>query len=510
MAQQIQFAPFPGTPPLSYVANVRDMLSWIDLEAPGIRGVREWLRSRELFDKDGHKTLLELLDIHPGEPVSLGPLAREILDADGESEVRARLAGRLVSRNPLLAKYCLEALDADRGGRLHSTNELYRLVTSYVYPGLKPTLPSFRGWVEWAAAAGLLKIVGIRWALGEGGVEVLPRLRAIDAEEFMEEERAADHATDAPRSADHAPDVPRAADHAPDAPRSAAAGRRPEPAGVTAGASDDHAQAMTSAPSEPLMPPTDPDPGTGLERTRDLLLAWWSGYPRRRQFKGRDLGVSWSAPGDMLPLEAAFAALLYARGLGPPAIRTLLEALRDKGILADGASGRLSLKKVGSVMAANTGDDFRRGCEALVHLPRLHAGISEHGLLTCKDPRELASGLWRALYEPHDPMAPFILARLLHDQNLLPAGLSAAAFIPTYDARESAFRIGFLERLYTTSFGDLMEAGVTLSALFGPPYFEGPLSQAPEGFGCTFRCGRTSVCPLDCRERSEAAPARFP
>jgi hypothetical protein len=114
-------------------------------------------------------------------------------------------------------------------------------------------------------------------------------------------------------------------------------------------------------------------------------------------------------------------------------------------------------------------------------------------------------GLWRRLYEPVSPLAPFLLARFLNEAGMLPETAATAGFVPTFTVRENAFRIGFLDRLHAASFAELVEASATLAAHFGPPAFEGPLAQVHEGYGCGFRCGRTAVCPLACREKGEVA-----
>ena len=64
--------------------------------------------------------------------------------ATTDDEVQELLFHRLRDENILLLKYVLEALDVEGGGRLHSVHELYRMITSYVYPGEYITLPSFQ------------------------------------------------------------------------------------------------------------------------------------------------------------------------------------------------------------------------------------------------------------------------------------------------------------------------------------------------------------------------------
>jgi hypothetical protein len=498
MAQRVRFAAIPNTQPIGYAQAIQLVLGEVRRTRPGMKELREFMRLRNLFDKEGLPALLEILDVS-GDPVAPGSVADRLLDADDEPAMREVLSARLVEMNPLLAKYCLEALDTEKGGRLHSTNELYRMVTSYVYPGEKPTLPSFKAWVDWAAAAGLIKVVGIRWALGERGLQSLPGLRAIDAEEFLESEREsavdAASATAEPAIADDpGPSVPVPVPvPVPDSPppaRMAAAPRRPP----------------APSPADRLSPRRVPVDAGSLVADRDAILAWHAAYPGRRSLALASLGIDpgRKAPGTLL--ECAFAALLLARGLAPESARACLDSLKTAGLLAAAARGKLPLDAIGPLVARAGDADLVTACECCVHLQRLASGTSDPAaLFRADDPRELAWGLWRRLYEPVAPLAPFHLARLALETGLLPERLAAAAFVPTFAVRVNAFRIGFADALHAASFAELLDAGVALSRWFGAPGFEAPLSQVHEGYGCSFRCGRVATCPLACREKSEIA-----
>jgi hypothetical protein len=497
MAQRVRFAAIPNTQPIGYAQAIQLVLGEVRRTRPGMKELREFMRLRNLFDKEGLPALLEILDVS-GDPVAPGPVADRMLEAGDEPALREVLSARLVDLNPLLAKYCLEALDTEKGGRLHSTNELYRMVTSYVFPGDKPTLPAFKAWVDWAAAAGLIKVVGIRWALGERGVQALPGLRAIDAEEFLESEResAADaaSATAEPATAgDAGPSVP-----VPDSPppvvppptRVAPAPRRPP----------------APSPAERLAPRRVPVDAGSLAADRDAILAWHAAYPGRRSLALASLGIDpgRKAPGTLV--ECAFAALLLARGLAAESARACLDSLKASGVLAAAARGKLPLDAIGPLVARAGDADLVTACECCIHLQRLASGTSDPAdLFRADDPRELAWGLWRRLYEPFAPLAPFLLARFAIETGHVPERFAAAAFVPTFAVRENAFRIGFADALHAASFAELLDAGAGLSRWFGAPVFEAPLSQVHEGYGCSFRCGRVATCPLACREKSEIA-----
>ena len=131
MSQRILFAGLPGTAPLAWVPTLIPFLAEVDRSRPLVRGVKEWLRMRNLFDPGSWEILMEMLEVRLGEPVTLGRTARDLLEAPDDGAARAVLARRLVEENPLLARYCLQALDVEQEGRLHSTNELFRMISSF-------------------------------------------------------------------------------------------------------------------------------------------------------------------------------------------------------------------------------------------------------------------------------------------------------------------------------------------------------------------------------------------
>ena len=117
--------------------------------------------------------------------------------------------------------------------------------------------------------------------------------------------------------------------------------------------------------------------------------------------------------------------------------------------------------------------------------------------------------VWHAFFDGLSALAPFYFARLIFLLGRLPAPLQRAAFVPTFRARENAFRIGFLDQVRFEEFGPLADAGIMLAGLFGAPWFEEPLARMDEGFGCSFWCGRVASCPLDCKEKGEITRLDF-
>jgi hypothetical protein len=516
MAQRILFASIPNTQSIAFPQTLALLYGEVMRSTPTAKAFREFLRLRNLFDKETFPILMELIDVRMGDPCTIGPFAKKLFDCADEAAARELIAKRLIDENPLLAKFCLEAMDTDKGGRLHSTNELYRMLTSYVYPGAKPTLNAFKAWVDWAVAGGLIRMVGVRWALGERAAASLPSLRAIDPDEFLEEEREA--ATEPAQSPDEEPEAPEPPVHreepaaSTDAPKPQVADPAAEPVVPSPARSQAPSGGVLARPVRPPSPgqaergffvamPVRPE---DLDRNRDILSAWWDPYPGRKPLSLAQVGIDPAHRTPATLFEAAFAALLIGRGEPAEAIRGALESFRTIGLLLSMARGKFPVDALDVAMSQNPDPRFIAACEATVHLPRiLKATVDPGALVRANEARELLWNLWRRLYEPATPIAPFVLARFLLEARIVPDSLAAAGFVPFFTVRENAFRIGFTDRLHASGFGELLDIQETLAIRFGPPGFEGPLAQVHEGFGCAFRCGRASACPLACREKGE-------
>jgi hypothetical protein len=200
MAQRIEYAVFPGARDETLLPTVGKVLGHVRRTAPTLRDFREWLKEAGLWSKDDQPVLQALLDLEQtaAGTIGLGPWANQFLDAADEAKTKDQLYKRLLDENTLLVKYVLEALDTDGGGRLHSTYELHRMLTSYVYPGKHIGLVAFQSWIRWMVASGRVKLIGIRWGLTDIGKLAVPRLRTIDVEEFLEDEAAAQQADGEP------------------------------------------------------------------------------------------------------------------------------------------------------------------------------------------------------------------------------------------------------------------------------------------------------------------------
>lgn len=194
MAQRIDYATFPGVREEALLATVNKVFGHLRRNQLTTREFRDWMKEEGLYNKDDAHHLLAFLDIQNEGQVALGPWAEKFFAASTEEQMRELIFKRLLDENTLLVKYTLEALDIEGGGRLHSTHELHRMLTSYVYPGKPITLEPFKNWIKWAVVSGRIKMIGIRWGMTDLGKQAVPRLRTVDVDEFLEDEKSEEHA----------------------------------------------------------------------------------------------------------------------------------------------------------------------------------------------------------------------------------------------------------------------------------------------------------------------------
>ncbi len=188
--QRVEYAALPGVREDGYIPTINKIFGHIKRSQLSAREMRDWLKEEGLYNKDETPGVLTLLDIHSDGVARLGPWAEKFFAAADDEAAKDLLYRRLVDENTLLVKYVLEALDTEGGGRLHSTHEMNRMLTSYVYPGKPVNLVPFQNWIKWIVASGRVKLIGIRWGLTDLGKQAVPRLRSIDADEFLEDEKA--------------------------------------------------------------------------------------------------------------------------------------------------------------------------------------------------------------------------------------------------------------------------------------------------------------------------------
>lgn len=543
--QRLEYASIPNTKPIAYVQTLVSLFAEIR-RGKTLKELKEYMRMRNIYEKERFPVLMDFLDIRLSPTVQFGKFGEAILAAEDEPAARRVIAERLLSQNLLLAKYCLEAMDQEKGGRLHSTRELYKMITSFVYPGKEPSWPNFQSWVDWAEAANLIRVIGIRWGLGPVAADFMQRLRAIDPDEFLEEEKEeellAQQAQE--QTAQEQPQVQTADAGKPTGMAQEEAvsvePRQTEPVAET-GKPGLEAPGPSVAAKGPVPTETAPAPGRevlvevpqqktpvrvvtlesvpwegteffvpatpqpqDLETSAEKIKAWYEGFVGKADWGLKTLGISseLGLPG-LLP-RAAWVALVLARGIAPETVGAVYRALDEAGAFDGAQKGRLTFRHSLYTRLSPRDAAALRALETTVHLPRLfRASQGFEASLELSDPAAFLCDVGHVFFEGLSALAPFYFARVLHLAGKLSAPLTRASFVPTHQARLNAFRVGFLDQICFHDIGSMADHAVRLAGLFGPPKFEAPLAQMHIGFGCSFHCAKVASCPLACREKGE-------
>jgi len=188
MAQRLNYQVFEGLKKGELARTAFRVVKQAESRPQSFREFREWLRGEGLWNKEKTPGAMELLGVQTNPSLSLDPRAQSLLKAEDQIQQEEALFQLLRDANLLLMKVVLEALDVETGGRLHSTHELHRMLSSYVYPGEQIPLVDFQAWILWAEASQAIKMVGIRWGLGELSKAHMEWFRARDVDEILEDE----------------------------------------------------------------------------------------------------------------------------------------------------------------------------------------------------------------------------------------------------------------------------------------------------------------------------------
>ena len=132
MPQRLEFPVLPGADDQSYWPKLRALIEFVDEARPNRRELREFMQDQETWDRDRFEPFFDLVQVEKqGKRYRLGKVARQLLDAADDEQRRLTVVRRIVSENPILIRCMFDALEE----RLFSDAELWRYLTSHVYPG---------------------------------------------------------------------------------------------------------------------------------------------------------------------------------------------------------------------------------------------------------------------------------------------------------------------------------------------------------------------------------------
>ena len=188
--QVVIFPALLNRKPDEYIDTCIALYQFVQNESPDLKGLKKYLRRHDLFDKEAFESLMKFLGLRAvrDKPVAFTkPFVSNLATMLDPNERQSHLFEYIANHNEILVKYVMDGL----AERLYSTNELYRFVTSYVYPGTYITLLNFKAWMNWIEASKHIKMIGIRWGLSDAGEVAMDYIKTIDVDEILEEEAEA-------------------------------------------------------------------------------------------------------------------------------------------------------------------------------------------------------------------------------------------------------------------------------------------------------------------------------
>jgi hypothetical protein len=296
MSEATSFPVFPNINAAQYIQTLIQLSGYLDRENPDFRSLREQLRTWNIWERERGKEVLRFLmvSLDDLEKIPTGRLLSELGSRDDVEAQQDLLFDFFNDRNPFLMKTIFSALDSENDGRIQSTNELYKIVTSYIYPGQRMTLPDFRDWIGWMEAIEVIRLVGIRWGFGETATRHVAKLQQIDIEELVEDfndgmfnkwtSQAPDSDDSLPEPGVTAPvettpaptEVDEDFEEMPDMPNEA-----PIPDEIVVAAAEAALGIEAQVAEEPLIEPHDDDPDSG-----EVVVLPPPGEKKRKRTKG--------------------------------------------------------------------------------------------------------------------------------------------------------------------------------------------------------------------------------
>lgn len=509
-----QFTHFPRLPAGEYRAAVESVLRALrDMPAEGepFKAFRARLKRVGLWSREGLPHLLRFLRMAHSDPMIPSPLMRALAEAPGLDEAREVLVRRLWEVNPLLFKVVLERIEE----RVHSANEVLKYVDSFAYPGNRISGPDVRAWVALAQGLGMFQPVGIRLGLTPMAKKWLPKVHALDIDEFLD-----DDADEPPVPMPKAPEAAAPAPAEPSAPASAApdAAPAPRPAAPAAGPLPGPALVAPSAVEGPSpLGRGRPVPiarftGHGvfaddvLDITRERVAEWWTERQSSGLTEPPEPAEGAPSPEDWMedPPRALFRAAVRAalEGQGrrtPEAAAAAFAELDRAGVLDalhDGTAPESApaITDAGALMLASV---IARRCAEHPELPA--------DLERCKSAADAYARLDEALGRGLLGVELFHLMALLGSAGGVPTdGLADFVARPDRGVRDTLYRLGFTERPYATDAADrAVAAAAARRAVPSVPRADVVLRAFAARAGCAYACPRRRQCDLPCRERTD-------
>ena len=537
MPQRLQFPVLPGADDQSYWPKVRDLINFVDEARPDRKELRQFMQDQETWDRDRFEGFFDLAQVEKhGKRYRLGRVARALLDAGDQAERQLILFRRILSENPILMRCMFDALEE----RLFSDAELWRYLTSHVYPGDHMGGAEFREWMRWMRLCGVVRVIGIRFGFAEKIDEIKKAVGRVDVEEeLMDEAEAAEGGDDdtegddepaavrdpsatrdrskteveAGGSEEATPATDREDEEAP------AASTAPAPASTSASTSDHSGDTATERPIAKVVPlrraMTKVVGEAEIEDNLGRMRDWWRGFDERSLSRAEDLGVmalAYESGDKRVFLMQMVATALVVAGDPRPADRFgFFNALGRARFFHRLVDDRAAFFEVLDELEW-FGDDVgqRALAENLIHVVRLRDALLDDGDLPARlaeiaDPAELLAVLNEHSFT--SPVEGLWLIREMVRMGLWGGegreGIAAVAAVPSPSVVETAWRLGLHDRPQADDADEALAAAKAIAAWLGQEDgFDEPLAHFAHAHGCRRACPNAPVCPYHCREKA--------
>jgi hypothetical protein len=459
------------------------------------RELRGRLRAAKLWDRDRPAVLLRFLGT--GGATAMPSLFMQALAAaNGDDETAITVLDRVWHLNPLLGKTVLELVTQ----RAYHKDEIYKHLASAAYRGIVPSRPALETWIQIAIGTGLLRTVGIAVAAGPRAERYTALAAALDADEFLAEDRP-----------EPEPVIPHIIEEDAAPVEAAAAESSAPPAAASAGA-------VLPAPLRHLTIEGVPSPrnrervvaasrfvqgfsGEILDETKQRIASWWAEAQRTSPaFQPSDFGLdpeAWVEGADEVVYRVAVAAALAFRlDRDRAAVVSAFSALDKAGVLGDLYQGTVpeNLPAQVDARALMLASLAARRCAEVPELASQLEGRGSAAEAFASLDAALGRGLFRTeLFWIMDMLAKLGVIRY--------ADLGDFTVTPHRIIRDTLFRLGFLGSPYASD-GPALTAAARATRRAVP---DGPADEILATFalacGCAYDCTHRRTCDYPCRER---------
>ena len=463
------------------------------------RELRNRLRAAKLWDRHRPAVLLRFLGT--GGATAMPSLFMQALAAaNGDDETAIAVLDRVWHLNPLLGKTVLELV----AQRAYHKDEIYKHLASAAYRGIVPSRPALETWLQIAIGTGLLRTLGIAVTAGPRAERYTALGAALDADEFLAEDRP-----------DPEPVIPHVVEDEA-APVEAAAAESSIP--VTAAAAA--AGSPLPAPLRHLTIEGVPCPRNRervvatsrfvqgfsdeiLDETKQRIAAWWAEANQPSPtYQPADFGLdaeAWVEGADEVVYRVAVAAALAFRlDRDRAAVLSAFSALDKAGVLGDLYQGTVpeNLPAQVDARALMLASLAARRCAEVPELASQLDGRASAAEAFAALDAALGRGLFRTeLFWIMDMLAKLGVIRY--------ADLGDFTVTPHRIVRDTLFRLGFIDSPYASN-GPALTAATRASRRAVP---DGPADEILATFalacGCAYDCSHRKTCGFPCRERLE-------